>query len=146
MVKFDRKKYKKYLKEREKTAPIEDLLPPSDDQVLWKPEALDTVPQPLIDRGMKGLSKYFSKNMKYPEEAFKRNVQGTVIMEFVIEKSGSITNIEAVSTVTDDGTDVTIAFEGAPGITSTITLEGIGNGTFASLQDLIDAGFDINFV
>ena len=36
VVKFDRKKYKKYLKEREKTAPIEELLPPSDDQVLWK--------------------------------------------------------------------------------------------------------------
>ena len=95
-VKFDRKKYRKYLKEREKLAPIPELAPASVENVLWRPEDLDTVPQPMIDRGMKGLSNYFSKNMKYPEEAFKRNVQGTVVMEFVIEKSGSITNIEAI--------------------------------------------------
>ena len=95
-VKFDKRKYKKYQKIRAERKPLVGLPPASSDQVLWEPAALDTLPEPMIDKGMKGLSKYFHKNMKYPGEAFKHNVQGTVVLEFVVEKSGSATNMEAV--------------------------------------------------
>jgi len=91
-VKFDKRRYKKYQKARAQA----DLPPGSSSHVLWEPAELDTMPEPLIDSGMKGLPRYFSRNMKYPIEAFKYNVQGTVVMEFVVEKSGSVTNIEAV--------------------------------------------------
>ena len=55
--------------------------------------------------------------------------------------------LEAIATVSDDGTDVTIKLEtetgGGTG-TVTITLEGAGDGTFASLADL-DAVYDLTF-
>lgn len=95
-IKFDKGKYKRYLKARKDREAIENTAPQSASNVLWKANQLDTLPEPLIQKGMKGLNAYFAKNMRYPQEAFKRNVQGTVIMEFVVEKSGSITNIEAV--------------------------------------------------
>lgn len=95
-VDFNIKRYQKYLKKRSERKALNDLPPPAPGARLYKVTELDTLPTPLIEDEMNGLSRYFSRNMNYPVEAFKRNVQGTVIMEFVVEPSGSITNIEAV--------------------------------------------------
>ena len=34
------------------------------------------------------------ENVKYPAEAFKNNIQGRVILSFVIEKDGSVSNMQ----------------------------------------------------
>lgn len=95
-IKFDPKKYRKYLKERAELTQIPDLAPPANNSYLWNASELDTIPEPLLESGKNGLSAYFARNMQYPEEAFKRNLQGMVMLEFVVEPSGSITNIEAI--------------------------------------------------
>ena len=44
--------------------------------------------------GMPALMEYLSKNIKYPEAAMKKGIQGRGIVQFVVEKDGSITNVK----------------------------------------------------
>jgi protein TonB len=48
---------------------------------------------PDFPGGKAALSKYLSKNIKYPEEAYKHNIQGKVHVRFIVETDGSISDI-----------------------------------------------------
>jgi TonB family protein len=39
---------------------------------------------------------YISHNLKYPEEALKNKISGKVYVSFIIEKNGSITNVQVI--------------------------------------------------
>ena len=39
---------------------------------------------------------WLAQNMRYPKEAVKNNIEGKVIVSFVIEKDGSVSNIKAL--------------------------------------------------
>ena len=45
------------------------------------------------------LMKYIARNFKYPELAKDSGVQGTMFVEFVVEKDGSITNVKLLKTL-----------------------------------------------
>jgi len=45
------------------------------------------------------LKEYYQKNIVYPQEELQNNIEGTVWIDFVIEKDGSITNIEVFRSV-----------------------------------------------
>jgi len=45
---------------------------------------------PEFPGGVNELMKFLGKSVKYPEEATKKNIQGKVIVSFIIEKDGSI--------------------------------------------------------
>mgnify|MGYP002508135070 FL=1 len=45
---------------------------------------------PQFPGGMAGLMQNLMKNLKYPESAIKNDIQGSVIVRFVINKDGSI--------------------------------------------------------
>ena len=47
---------------------------------------------PEFTGGMVACMKYLSANINYPEEAIKNGIQGRVIVQFVVEKDGSITD------------------------------------------------------
>lgn len=49
--------------------------------------------------GMEALMHYLMNNIRYPEEAYKNDIQGRVIIKFVIEKDGAVTNAEVVKGV-----------------------------------------------
>ena len=55
-------------------------------------EKLDVAPQP--PGGLNGWMQYLAKNLKYPEKARSKQIEGTVIVSFIIEKDGSLTDIE----------------------------------------------------
>jgi periplasmic protein TonB len=40
---------------------------------------------------------YVGHNVKYPEWALRRGIRGTVVVKFVVETDGTITNVKAVS-------------------------------------------------
>ena len=44
---------------------------------------------------------YLQKNIQYPEPERKARKQGTVYVSFIVEKDGSITNVEIVKAVAD---------------------------------------------
>ncbi|HTA27572.1 MAG TPA: energy transducer TonB [Bacteroidia bacterium] len=41
----------------------------------------------------KNLKKYLADSIHYPQEARKKNIQGTVFVSFIVEKNGSISNV-----------------------------------------------------
>ena len=49
---------------------------------------------PEFKGGMDALMKYLSSNINYPKEAKDKNIQGKSLIRFVVEKDGSITDIE----------------------------------------------------
>lgn len=53
----------------------------------------------MPEGGMGAFYKYLSKTLKYPSQARRMNVEGTVYVQFVIEKDGSLTDIKIVKGV-----------------------------------------------
>lgn len=51
---------------------------------------------PEFPGGNNEFYKYLQKELKYPEECRKRGITGKVIVEFVIEKDGSISNVRTI--------------------------------------------------
>lgn len=57
----------------------------------------DVVEQmPEFPGGMSALMKYITTNLQYPATAKKAGTQGRVIVQFVVERDGTITNVKAV--------------------------------------------------
>ena len=56
--------------------------------------SVETMPQ--YPGGMKYFKRYIDRNLKYPEEAKENKIEGVVVMQFVVEKNGDITNPKVV--------------------------------------------------
>jgi len=95
-VPFSTKKYKKAHNKQNNEARNYAAIPADASGQLYEGRELDTLATPLIDRGLHGLPNYLGANLRYPEEAFRRDIQGTVTIEFVVENSGSVSNLRAV--------------------------------------------------
>jgi len=52
--------------------------------------------QPLFPGGNAAMMKFLSDNIKYPVIAQENNIQGRVICNFVVERDGSITDVQVV--------------------------------------------------
>lgn len=57
---------------------------------------------PEFPGGMKEMLKFLQDNVKYPESAMKKNVQGRVIVQFVVEKDGTPTEFKVLRSVDPD--------------------------------------------
>ncbi len=69
--------------------------PPKEDNKVF-----DVVEQmPSFPGGTQALMKYLSDNVKYPVVAQENGVQGRVVVSFVVEKDGSITDVQVVRSV-----------------------------------------------
>ena len=54
---------------------------------------------PEYPGGPEALFKYLSENIKYPEEAEEKGIEGRVIITIIVEKDGSISEVEVVNHV-----------------------------------------------
>ena len=73
---------------------IPKMLNPDPDEVY------DVVDQmPSYPGGYGKMLTYLKENVKYPKEAAKRKIQGRVIVDFVVNKDGSITDVNVVKPV-----------------------------------------------
>ncbi len=66
---------------------------------VFETKQLDTLPRPIYPKEGMDFSEFMVRNMKYPAEAKKQGVAGTVELFFVIEPSGNITNLKVESGV-----------------------------------------------
>ena len=79
--------------------------PQEYDYVLVEPEPepeeifMVVEDQPEFPGGTKALMEYLKKNIKYPAICRENNIQGKVIVTFVVNKDGTITEPEVVKTV-----------------------------------------------
>ena len=70
--------------------------PPKEEET----KVFDVVEQmPSFPGGPSALFEYLSKNIKYPVVAEENGIQGRVIVSFVVEKDGSITDVRVVKSV-----------------------------------------------
>ncbi len=51
---------------------------------------------PSFPGGQKALMKYLSENTRYPSDARENGVQGTVVVQFIVEKNGFLSHIKTV--------------------------------------------------
>ena len=52
--------------------------------------------QPSFPGGQDGYRKFLIENIKYPEDAIKKSVTGTVFITFVVEKDGAVTHVKVL--------------------------------------------------
>lgn len=52
--------------------------------------------QPTPKGGMQAFYEYVGKNMKYPAQARRMGIEGRVFVQFVVDKDGTITDVQAV--------------------------------------------------
>jgi len=68
-----------------------------------KEEAFDVVEQmPEYPGGLPELMKYISMNVHYPEAATKTGTQGRVVVQFIIEEDGTVSDARVVQRVSDE--------------------------------------------
>lgn len=60
-------------------------------------KSAEVMPEPV--GGLKAFYDYIKSNLKYPEEAKAKNIQGRVHVTFVVEPDGSLTNIQVTKSL-----------------------------------------------
>ena len=73
---------------------VEAPLPPDDDKVYT---VCDVMPE--FPGGQDKLLQYLASSIKYPAESIEKKEEGRVTLTYIVEKDGSISNIEVVRSV-----------------------------------------------
>lgn len=68
------------------------LPPPPPPRIVYP--AVEIQPQPA--GGMAGLMQFMNDNIRYPQEARKKGVEGKVFIQFVVDTDGSISDVEVL--------------------------------------------------
>ena len=81
---------------KEQTAKAEEQTPKAEEQgeIVNVPEEM-----PMFPGGMSELMKFIQKEVKYPAEAQDKGIQGRVVVQFVVNKDGSITEATVLKSV-----------------------------------------------
>jgi protein TonB len=62
------------------------------DKTFYKVEIESTYPT-----GMPGWARYLGKNFHYPDDALNNGIEGVVVVRFIVDKDGNVSDVEAVS-------------------------------------------------
>lgn len=95
-VKFNVKKYQRKCKKEDsgKNETYSGLKDTS--MVVYATKALDKRATPIFDDPQMNFSKFIMENLKYPDAAYNTNIEGQVELNFIVETSGRISNIEII--------------------------------------------------
>lgn len=63
---------------------------------------------PQFKGGMKGFGEFLRDNMVYPKEAKRKGTSGKVILSFIVEKDGSITDVTVLQGIGDGCDEVAV--------------------------------------
>lgn len=56
---------------------------------------------PIYPGGNEGMNRDISMNAPYPEEEFKKKIEGKVYVQFVVETDGSVSNVKVIRGVAE---------------------------------------------
>lgn len=65
------------------------------DNQIYDARGIEVYPE--FEGGMKGWARFLQRNLRYPNVAQENEVQGRVMVSFVIEKDGSISDVKLIS-------------------------------------------------
>ncbi len=72
--------------------PVKDSKPVNEDYIFTK------VDQPAeFEGGVEGWTKYLQENLKYPNKAIRKNIQGIVRIQFVVDREGNVKEVAALN-------------------------------------------------
>jgi len=54
---------------------------------------------PSFPGGPSAMMAFIAKNLSYPPEALSYSIEGTVVVEFIVERDGSLSNIKAIKDI-----------------------------------------------
>jgi TonB family protein len=57
---------------------------------------------PQFKGGVPGFGRYLSNHIEYPTYARQNNIQGRVVLTFVVEKSGQVTEVKVTKSVSKE--------------------------------------------
>ncbi len=98
-VPFDPGRYKRWSKARHSYVGDVFSLPKDTTNTVYTTKQLETQVIPMIPNGMAGLPRFLAQELRYPPEAFRLSLDGTVQVEFVVEPSGSLSNMRVLQEV-----------------------------------------------
>lgn len=104
-IPFEPGRHKRWAREREVRTGERFNLPADTSGTVHAPRQLDQQVQPAIPNGMNGLPSYIAREMRYPAEAMRYSLDGTVKLEFIVEPTGSVTNMHVLQSVGGGCTD-----------------------------------------
>lgn len=76
-------------------APNYDTTINDGGETIYNEKEVDKQPE-FVNGGVAGLFQYIGSNMKYPSEAWVQEIEGTVIVQYVIEKNGRVSHVQAI--------------------------------------------------
>lgn len=56
----------------------------------------------MYPNGLKGIYEHIAKKTNYPNNSFKNNIQGKVMVEFIVEKDGQIKEAKIIEKISND--------------------------------------------
>ncbi|MEM6816833.1 MAG: energy transducer TonB [Bacteroidota bacterium] len=73
--------------------PPEEFIEPEEEPVSELPfDIVESMPEP--EGGFEGFYKFVNKKLKYPAQARRMDIEGTVFMSFVVDENGDMTDIK----------------------------------------------------
>jgi protein TonB len=66
------------------------------------PQYSSALKGPQFKGGQKAFNIYLARNIRYPYNARKNNIHGKVIVQFIVERDGSLTEVKVLQSPNDD--------------------------------------------
>ena len=95
-VPFSVKHYRKVCKKRGYTTPELPFAPMDSSGKIYLYKNIDSPPSLVFKDKNMNLQNFLADNFVYPDEALKRNITGTVKVNFIVEPHGRISNVNVV--------------------------------------------------
>ena len=135
-VDFNAKSYKRYWKRHERlTAPL--TLEADTSYNIYEYKQLNEVAKPYFADGS-NMGKYIAHNLKFPDAAKEREIQGTVRLSFVVETNGNVSNIVVINSVGGGCDNEAIRL-----IQETVWIPAEKNGKYVRSHNMQDITFSI---
>lgn len=76
----------------QQTDPVKPVKPEDEEVIFTK---VDTPAE--FPGGYKGWGEYLQANLKYPNKAMRKNIQGAVRVQFVVDREGNVKEVQALN-------------------------------------------------
>ena len=73
------------------------VVAPTKDEEDWNKVFTKVEMESEYPGGMPAWARYLNRNLRFSQEALDNGVQGTVVVQFIVDKDGNVSDVEAVS-------------------------------------------------
>ena len=131
------KEYFKALSDGQEKLAIEDAEIPTIQNAIHDDPIFEVVEEPAqYPGGQAALMQYLAQNIRYPKISAENGVQGRVIVQFVIEKDGSLSNFKIVKDAKPVSDGITVNAQGTTAEGNDIPKEAYGALNIEALRVL----------